>query len=241
METVDDFLIFSIFQPKFTFFKPFAMAVPLRVALADDQELFIESLSALFANTDGEIEVIWNARSGDETLEKARAEQPDVLLLDYYFKEKNLDGAATCQMLLQEFPHLNVLMLSVSHELATIREALSKGAKGYASKDIGKAELLRGIRAVANGEFFLDQTTLGEVIRSVIIPGRKISQGILTQREVEVARLYAKGKSIKEIAGALFISEDTVESHVKNIRSKTGCASRYEVGEWLKKNGLYEE
>lgn len=214
---------------------------PLRIALADDQELFIESLSALFANTGGEIDVIWSARSGEETLEQVRAQKPDVLLLDYFFKGKNLDGGETCRLLMQEFPDLGVLMLSVHCETSVIREAFGKGARGYASKDIGKSELLRGIRAVSGGEYFLDQTALGEVIQSLIIPSPRSQRGMPTPRELEVAKLYVKGKTVREIAAALFISEDTVESHVKNIRSKTGCTSRFEAGEWLKKNGLWEE
>lgn len=217
------------------------MPTPFRIALADDQELFIESLSALFANTGGEVEVIWSARSGEETLEKVRAQRPDALLLDYFFKGKTLDGGETCRLLMQEFPDLGVLMLSVHCETATIREAFGKGARGYASKDIGKIELLRGIRAVAEGEYFLDQTALSEVINSLIVPPSKPPRGMITPRELEVAKLYVKGKTVKEIAATLFISEDTVESHIKNIRSKTGCTSRFEAGEWLKKNGLWEE
>lgn len=217
------------------------MPTPLRIALSDDQELFIESLSALFANTGGEVEVIWSARNGEETLDKVRAQKPDVLLLDYFFKGKNLDGGETCRLLMQEFPDLGVLMLSVHCETAIIREAFGKGARGYASKDIGKSELLRGIRAVADGNYFLDQTALSEVIHSLIIPAPKPQRGILTPREMEVSKLYVKGKTVKEIAATLFISEDTVESHIKNIRSKTDCGSRFDVGEWLKKNGLWEE
>ncbi|HRI59020.1 MAG TPA: response regulator transcription factor [Saprospiraceae bacterium] len=217
------------------------MPIPLRIALADDQELFIESLSALFANTNGEIEVVWNARSGEEAIEKVQAHKPDVLLLDYFFRGKNLDGGETCRLLRQEFPELGILMLSVSCEIAVIRESLSKGANGYASKEIGKNELLRGLRAVAEGEYFLDQSAMQEVIRAVIVPKFQDKPGTLTRREMEVALLYVKGKTIKEIASTLFISEDTVESHIKNIRSKTDCSSRFEVGEWLKKNGLWEE
>ncbi len=217
------------------------MPAPIRIALADDMELFLESLSALLANTDGEIEVIWSARTSEEVFEKMKVQQPDVLLLDYVFKEKDIEGPEICRLLLAEFPNLPVLMLSAHSEIAYIREALAKGAKGYTSKEIGKKELLDGIRAVAQGAFFLDQTALGEVIRSVVLPSKKNSGALLTPRESEVALHYAKGKAVKEIAATLFISEDTVESHIKNIRSKTGCTSRFEAGEWLKKNGLWEE
>jgi DNA-binding NarL/FixJ family response regulator len=130
-------------------------------------------------------------------------------------------------------------MLSVSEEVAVIRETLQKGARGYASKEIGKAELLRGIRAVAAGEYFLDQTALGKVVSW--LTGGKSKQGCpLTEREMDVAKIYCKGLKIKEIAQALFISEDTVESHIKNIRSKTGAASRFEVDEFIRKHCLQE-
>lgn len=215
------------------------MPTPLRIALVDDQELFLESLSALLSNTNGEVEVIWSALSGEEALEKVGAERPDVLLLDYSFKGVSQDGGEICRLLTDQFPELGVLMLSVSREIAVIRETLQKGARGYASKEISKAELLRGIRAVASGNYFLDQTALSEVIR-YILPSKTLKAS-LTPRELEVAVPYTRGKTIREIAASLFISEDTVESHIKNLRSKTGAGSRFEVAEWLKKNGLPEE
>lgn len=215
------------------------MPAPLRIALADDQELFLESLSVLLGNTDGEVSVIWNARTGEEIMEKVRVEQPEVLLLDYTFKGSSRDGGEICRLLLEQFPGLGVLMLSVSCEIAVIRETLQKGARGYASKEISKAELLRGIRAVAAGEYFLDQTALSEVIRH-IVPSKQ-AKAALTPRELEVALPYIRGKAIREIAALLFISEDTVESHIKNLRSKTGASSRFEVAEWLKKNDFPSE
>lgn len=217
------------------------MSAPLRIAIADDQELLLESLSALFAKMGDEIEVIWVASSGEEALEKTRAQCPDVLLLDYTFRENELDGGETCRLLLGEFPNVGVLMLSVSHDIATIRNSLAKGAKGYATKEVNKNELLRGIRAVAGGEKFLDQTSLKVVIDTCVIPGPKAPRSLLTPRELDVACPYAKGKSTRDMAAMLFISEDTVESHVKNIRSKTGCDSRFCVEEWLKKNNLWGE
>ena len=215
------------------------MSTPLRIALVDDQELFLESLSALLSNTNGEVEVIWSALSGEEALEKVGAERPDVLLLDYSFKGASQDGGEICRLLTDQFPELGVLMLSVSREIAVIRETLQKGARGYASKEISKAELLRGIRAVASGNYFLDQTALSEVIR-YILPAKTL-KATLTPRELEVAVPYTRGKTIREIAASLFISEDTVESHIKNLRSKTGAGSRFEVAEWLKKNGVPED
>lgn len=217
----------------------------IQLALSDDQELFIESLCALFANSAGEIEVIWTARSGEETLEKVVEQKPDVLVLDYFFKGKTLDGGETCRQLLEVFPELKVLLLSVSCEITVIRDALQKGALGYASKDISKAELLRGIQTVAKGDFFLDQNSLKEVLLFLTASQpslrAKPPKSLLTPRELEVAQPYAKGKSVREIAESLFISEDTVESHIKNIRSKTAATSRYEVGEWMKKNELVSD
>lgn len=217
----------------------------LRIALSDDQELFIESLCALFGNSPGEVDVIWTARSGEETIEKVRLDCPDVLVLDYFFKGKTLDGSETCRLLREEHPGLGVLMLSVSCEITVIREALQKGARGYASKDISKGELLRGLRIVAEGGYFLDQTSLAETIRVLTSTHtsvqNKAPKSLLTPRELDVAQPYAMGKTVREIADTLFISEDTVESHIKNIRSKTGVTSRYEAGEWLKKHELWRE
>lgn len=207
-------------------------APPIRIALVDDQELFIESLGALLSNAGDEVDVIWTARSGEEALEKTREQPPEVVLLDYSFKGPLLDGGDIAQLLTTGFDGVGVLMLSVSCELPIIRETLQKGALGYASKEISKRELLNAIRAVARKEYYLDQNALREVIGSLL---KKVPKSIFTRREQEVADLYAKGRAIRDIAATLFISEDTVESHIKNIRSKSGATSRYEVGEYLKK------
>lgn len=211
---------------------------PLRIALVDDQELFIESLQALFNTAETPLEVIWSARCGEEALEKAREQLPDVVLMDYFFKGKVLDGGETTRLLTEEHPEIKVLMLSVSCDLSVIRESLQKGATGYVSKEVSKQELLRAIQEVARGAYFLDQTAMQEVIGLLV---KKMPKSLLTRREIEVAKLYMVGKQIKEIAGDLYISEDTVESHIKNIRAKTGASSRYEVAEYLKKLGLADE
>jgi len=132
-------------------------------------------------------------------------------------------------------------MLSVSCDMSVIRESLQKGALGYVSKEISKNELIQAIQQVASGHYYLDRTALHEMIQAVVQPSPKLPKSVLTPREVEVARLYAKGPAIREISATLFISEDTVESHIKNIRAKTGASSRYEVGEFLKQHDLWIE
>jgi DNA-binding NarL/FixJ family response regulator len=210
----------------------------IRIALVDDQELFLESLVALFQSLPDTISVVWTARNGEEAIEKASINCPDVVLMDYLFKDKTLDGAAATEILLQAHPSLKVLILSVSCEIFVIRESLQKGASGYASKDSNKSEIVYAIETVAKGGYFLDQTALGELIGSFV---KKTPKSILTRRETDVAQLYGKGHHIREIGTTLFISEDTVESHIKNIRAKTGASSRYEVVEHLKKLGTWNE
>lgn len=220
---------------------PEPLTQPIRIALVDDQELFIESLSALLSNVRDMVEVVWSARSGEEALERSRDEAPDVMLLDYFFRGKTLDGGETCRLIREQFPSIGVLMLSVSCDMSVIRESLQKGALGYVSKEISKNELLQAIQQVASGHYYLDRTALHEMIQAVVQPSPKQPKSVLTPREVEVARLYAKGPAIREISTTLFISEDTVESHIKNIRAKTGASSRYEVGEFLKQHDLWIE
>jgi DNA-binding NarL/FixJ family response regulator len=213
------------------------MPDPIRLAIVDDQELFLDSITALFAGADPGIEVAWSARSGEEALEMVRQDAPDVVLLDYFFKNSKLNGSDISRQLLETNRDIAILVLSVSCDLAIIREALGAGAIGYASKEINKAELLNAIRTVARRQYFLDQRALETVIGSW---GRKRPLSVLTRRELEVAVPYARGLQIREIAAELFISEDTVESHIKNIRSKTGASNRYKVGEYLKEHGLEE-
>jgi DNA-binding NarL/FixJ family response regulator len=213
----------------------------IRVALVDDQELFIESLSALLGNVRDMVEVVWSARSGEDALAYTRKQAPDVILMDYFFRGKTLDGGETCRMIREQFPAVGVLMLSVSCDMSVIRESLQKGALGYVSKEISKKELIQAIQYVAGGHYYLDRTALHELIQAVVQPSPKLPKSVLTPREIEVARLYAKGPAIREISTTLFISEDTVESHIKNIRAKTGASSRYEVGEFLKQYDLWIE
>lgn len=210
--------------------------IPIRVALVDDQELFIESLSALLGNTEGAVDVCWNARSGEEAIEKTAQMLPDVMLMDYSFKNSKLDGADATRLLTERWPTLKVLMLSVSDDLSVIRESLQKGALGYVSKETSKSELLRAIRTVADGGYFLDQTALREIIGYAV---KKHPKSILTSREIDVAIPYADDLPIHDIAKMLFISEYTAESHIKNIRSKLGALRRSEVRDFLLKNGLY--
>jgi len=209
----------------------------IRIAIADDQELFLESMVALFRHFEAELQVLWVAQNSETILENIRQQCPDVLILDYFFRDKHLDGGMITEMLLQGYPDLKVLILSVSTELAVIRDALQHGALGYATKSCSKTELLQAIERVASGAYFLDQAALREVLGSFL---KKAPKSVLTKRELEVALLYGKGRQIKEISSTLFISEDTVESHVKNIRSKTDANSRYEVEAYLRKLGLWE-
>ncbi|MBN8681387.1 MAG: response regulator transcription factor [Chitinophagales bacterium] len=209
----------------------------VKIAIADDQELFLESMVALFRHFEAELEVLWVAQNSEAILENIRKARPDVLILDYFFRDKHLDGGMITELLLQDYPDLKVLILSVSTELTVIRDALQRGVLGYATKACSKTELLQAIQNVAAGAYFLDQVALREVLGSFL---KKAPKSILTKRELEVALLYGKGRQIKEISSALFISEDTVESHVKNIRSKTDANSRYEVEAYLRKLGLWE-
>lgn len=150
-----------------------------------------------------------------------------------------MDGGEACRIIREEFPNVGVLMLSVSCDMSVIRESLQKGALGYVSKEVSKNELIQAIQQVSNGQYYLDRTALRELIQAVVQPAPKMPKSVLTPRELEVARVYVKGAAIREIASTLFISEDTVESHIKNIRAKTGASSRYEVGEFLKQHDLW--
>lgn len=207
---------------------------PIRIALVDDQELFLEGLGTLL-QTGNEVEVLWTASSGEEALLKAAAQPPDVVLMDYSFKDSNRDGGEITRLLVNERSETGVLMFSVNSELSVIRECLEKGARGYASKNIKKEELLRAIETVAKGDYYLDHTSLALVIKSFL---RKMPKSPVTDREAVVGQLYIKGLKIRDIAEQLYISTDTVESHIKNLRSKLDASSRHDVEMAFKKFGL---
>lgn len=212
-----------------------------RVMLVDDHPMWIDALSEDL--TEEGFDVVAVAKCGDECLVRARACQPDVVVMDLKIPEP--DGASCTETLLREFPGLKVLVISASGERNDVLRAMKAGAKGYLVKSASKAELIEGVRRTAAGDAVftpgLAGLVLGEFRRMVSqSAGNGDADHALTSREIEVLRRVAKGMAYREIADELFVSHRTVQNHVQNVLKKLQLHNRVELTLYAIDKGLHD-
>ncbi|WP_307855883.1 response regulator transcription factor [Nocardioides faecalis] len=207
-----------------------AVSGPIRVAVVDDQELFRRGLTMLLGIEPG-IEVVGEAGDGVEGVELAVKTAPDVVLLDVRMPKKS--GIEACVAIKESVPTTKIIMLTVSDEEADLYEAVKSGASGYLLKDSSIEEVAQGIRVVADGQSLISPSMAAKLIeefKTMSAPERATGPALkLTERELEVLRLVAKGLSNRDVAGQLAISENTVKNHVRNILEKLQLHSRMEA------------
>lgn len=205
---------------------------PIRVLIVDDHTMFRQGLVNLL-QIESELQVIGDAPDGAAALQKARALQPDVVLMDV--KMPRMGGVEATRQLLADMPGVRVLMLTVSEEDEDLFAAIRAGARGYILKNADADELLEAIRRLHAGQAMLspDMTLrLLQTLRDGPLPPAKLP---LTPRQLDVFRLLARGISNREIAEALVISENTVKTHVRHIMEKLEIRSRYEVADYARR------
>src|SRR5579875_25280 len=204
----------------------------IRVLVADDQALFRRGLSVVLG-TEAGIEVVAEAEDGKEAVAKAEQEAPDVVLMDV--RMPHLSGIEAARRIRDALPTTKILMLTVSNEGDDGFAALKAGADGYMLKEITVEEVADAVRAVHEGHSLLSPAMASKVIDEFRALSRRAEEvdhmpaPVLTARELEVLRLMAQSKSNKEIAEALFISDNTVKNHVRNILEKLHLHSRMEA------------
>jgi DNA-binding NarL/FixJ family response regulator len=197
---------------------------PVRVAIVDDQQLFLDGISSLLSACP-ELEVVGTAMSGVHALSLFEQRCPEIVLLDLSMPER--DGMEVLNDLKAHFTQIKVIMLTVHDDLPSIQECLRRGAMGYVLKINGKDELLHAILEVAGGRKYLDPKVLDTLIgseKSRSVSGQKSfsgsDSGLLSVREREVLLLISEGKTSEHIARQLFLSVNTIDTHRKNIISK---------------------
>ncbi len=208
----------------------------IRVLIVDDHQVFAEALATTLAR-DAEFEVAGVAITGPAGIGIARAAQPDVVILDFHLPGYNAEEAM--QRLTESAPNTKVLVLTSDTSDATWARAVRAGAVGCITKERALAEVEDAVRAAHEGRPLISATRLRAVLDSLEAQRPTTETGEqLTEREVEILLLLADGKDNQAIADALFISPNTVRTHLQNIFSKMGVHSKLEAVTLAAKTGL---
>jgi NarL family two-component system response regulator LiaR len=197
---------------------------PIRVMLVDDHTMVRRGL-ATFLKVFDDLQLAGEAESGEAAIQLCAEVLPDVILMDMSMPE--MDGATATRTIRQRYPHIQVIALTSFKEGKLIKNALEAGAIGYLLKDISADELVQAIRAAHAGRATLSPEAAQALVATANLPPRP---GLdLTEREREVLALMIEGLNNTQIAGRLTVSSSTIKSHVSNILSKLGVASRTEA------------
>jgi NarL family two-component system response regulator LiaR len=207
--------------------------VSIRVLIADDHSVVRQGLR-MFLGADPELEIVGEARDGAEALKLTAQLRPDVVLMDLLMPV--MDGISATAAIRREVPDTEVVALTSVLEDNSVVDAVRAGAIGYLLKDTEAHELRRAIKAAAGGQVQLSPQVATRLLREVRTPNK--SRESLTERETDVLRLLALGKSNKEISQALSISEQTVKTHVSHILDKLGVPSRTQAALYAIRIGL---
>src|SRR4051794_22925550 len=199
----------------------------MRVLIVDDHPLFRDGMRGLLESV-ADLEVAGEAASGDEAIALAASLQPDVVLMDLNMPPP--DGIEATRRIVTDSPRANVLVVTMYEDDESVFSALRAGARGYVLKGASQAETLRAIRAVGNGEAIFGPGIASRVMRYFSTASGSPSAAALfpelTERETEILRLIAQGRTNEDIADQLVLSLKTVRNHVSNICGKLQVADR---------------
>jgi two-component system, NarL family, response regulator LiaR len=212
------------------------MSNTIRILLTDDHVVVRRGTQALLS-TEPEIQVVGEAKNGEEAVAKAEELRPDVILMD--LEMPVMDGIEAIRRITASQKDARILVLTSFATDDKVFPAIKAGALGYLLKDSSPDELVRAIRQVYRGESSLHPTIARKLLQEMSRPSQKPpTDDPLTEREFEVLKLVAQGNSNQDIADELIISEATVRTHVSNILSKLHLASRTQAALYALKEGL---
>ncbi|MCZ7530435.1 MAG: response regulator transcription factor [Acidimicrobiia bacterium] len=216
---------------------------PLRVLVVDDHALFRRGLE-LVLSQETDVEVVGEATDGVEAVEAADELSPDVVLMDV--RMPRASGIDAARKIREKLPATKILMLTVSDDERDLYEAILAGANGYLLKEVSIEEVADAVRAVARGHSLISPSMASKLLTEFNELARRAEDRRLataprlTAREIEVLKLVAKGLSNREIAEELFIAENTVKNHIRNILEKLGLHSRMEAVVYAMREKLLE-
>lgn len=212
----------------------------IKVVIADDHKLFRQGLIGLMRAHDDLVEVVGEAASGQEAVRLARQLQPDVILMDIHMPDG--DGLVATRIIRETMPDVAVVMLTASELDEHLYEAMRLGAAGYLLKDLDAAELFELLTGVARNEVAMTRAMASRLLKGMTHSQDDEPTGLsdLTEREIEVLQLVAQGATNPQIADALFITVNTVKSHIRHILEKLQLENRTQVAAYAVQSGLVE-
>ncbi len=217
--------------------------VGIRVLIVDNQQLFTEALRTLLELED-DIEVVGEAYDGTTAIERIRTARPDVAVLD--LRMPGLNGIEVTEHIKPDFEDVKVIILTATDDNEFLTRAVEAGVDGYLTKDCAMDDLADSIRRVMHGETVIPATQLKDLLRNLTDRRREEANpaaylaSFLTRREKEVLRLLVAGKSNEKIAEELYISQNTVRTHIQNILSKLSVHSKLEAVAFAIRHGVVD-
>jgi two-component system NarL family response regulator len=216
---------------------------PIRVLIVDDHALFRRGL-VMVLEQEKDIDLVGEAGDGAEAVNIAQDTMPDVVLMDVRMPRRG--GIEATSQIKALAPHIKILMLTISDEEADLYDAIKAGASGYLLKEISIEEVANAIRQVYAGQSMISPSMASKLLTEFATMVKKTdekpasAQPRLTEREMEVLRLVAKGRNNRDIAKELFISENTVKNHIRNILEKLHLHSRMQAVVYAVREKLLE-
>jgi two-component system NarL family response regulator len=216
---------------------------PIRVLVVDDHALFRRGLQMVLEQEE-DIEVVGEAGDGAEAVERAADAVPDIVLMDVRMPKRG--GIDACTAIKDAVPSAKIIMLTISDEEADLYDAIKAGASGYLLKEISIEEVAAAIRAVNEGQSLISPSMASKLLTEFASmikrtdDRQQVPTPRLTEREMEVLKLVAKGLNNRDIAKQLFISENTVKNHIRNILEKLQLHSRMEAVVYAVREKLLE-
>ena len=217
---------------------------PIKVLVVDDHALFRRGITAVLANQEG-LEVVGEALDGLEAIKKAEEIAPDVILMD--LNMPHCSGLEATQAIETKMPQVNILVLTVSENEADLFAAIKYGARGYILKNTEPEDLIHAIFHIAQGGVIVSPLMAAKLLTEFKDSGTgereeaaQETETILSPREGEVLQMVAQGATNRQIADSLFISENTVKTHLRNIMDKLHLANRSQAAAYAIQRGLVQ-
>lgn len=216
----------------------------IRILVVDDHTLVREGFARML-ELSPELQVLGQAASAKDALEMVKTLQPDIVLMD--INMPGMNGIEATRIIKNEYPDVEVIILSMYDEEQYVLESVKAGATGYVLKEISPEDLLRAVKTVHNGGSMIQPSLARKVLKEFAhlarespAPGRATLLRELSEREVEVLQYVADGKSNREIADTLTISEKTVKAHLRSIFRKLEVSDRAQAVAYAMRKGLVE-